>query len=99
MPSTPIPTCHRFPSLTLEHSMTNLQEYVNEVGELPRDILLGHMVIFTVRDGKYDLKNIAKLLDKHQLNPSFQPEENRPVDAFKKTLTKYDEHEYTDPFT
>jgi len=47
--------------------MTNLQTYIDETDELPREILLGNLVIFTIRDGQHNLKQIAKDIDRLQL--------------------------------
>ncbi len=76
---------------------SSLRKYMDESGEMPRDVLLGHIVLFTINDGQYDRKQVEQWFDQLGLNPTFLPETNRPIDAYKKATTEADDYEYALP--
>ncbi len=66
---------------------TAFRNYVEETGQLPDSVVLGHMCYFTVteeKDHPVSLKDVEKLFAQLALNPEFVPLPNRPADAFKK---------------
>lgn len=73
---------------------SDLRKYLDQAGELPRDVLLGHVVMFTITDGEYDRDQVALWFDELMLNPAFVPVPNKAVDAFKKATSLVDDTEY-----
>lgn len=73
---------------------SDLRKYLDQAGELPRDVLLGHVVMFTIRDGEYDRDTVAQWFDELMLNPAFVPAPNKAIDAFKKATSMVDDTEY-----
>lgn len=73
---------------------SDLRKYLDQAGELPRDVLLGHVVMFTITDGEYDREQVALWFDELNLNPAFVPSPNKAIDAFKKATSLVDDTEY-----
>ena len=77
--------------------MDNIREYLNGISELPEDILLGRIVMFTVTDEPLLHSDVERWFTELKLNPSYLPAQNRAVDAFKKATTDVDKTEYDLP--
>lgn len=73
---------------------STLKNYLDESGELPQDVLLGNIVLFTINDGEYSRDQVAQWFDELMLNPEFIPEPNKAVDAYKKATSEADDFEY-----
>jgi hypothetical protein len=71
--------------------------HMNEHGELPRDALLGHIVMYSVSDGEYDRDHCANEFSRLMLDAAYLPHAGRAIDAFRKATTKMDDFEYTLP--
>lgn len=77
--------------------MSTLKKYLDDSGDLPADVLLGHVVLFTINDGEYRHDEVTQWFDELMLNPSFVPESNKAVDAYKKATSEGDEFDYDLP--
>lgn len=66
---------------------STLHEYLTEAGELPEDVLLGRIVLFTVVDGRYKFSDIDQWFDDLHLNRAMMPAANKAVDAFRKATS------------
>lgn len=71
-----------------------LKDYLNGITELPENILLGRLVMFTISDTGVLLSDMTKWFEDLDLNSSFLPGDIRPVDAFKKATHEINEHTY-----
>ena len=76
---------------------SGLQQYLTEAGELPRDVLLGHIVMYSVSDGEYDRDFTDREFTRLMLDHSYLPHPNRAIDAFRKATSKLDDFEYELP--
>jgi len=76
---------------------SDFRKYLDSAGELPRDCLLGNVVLFTIRDGEYDRDEIEKWFTELDLNPSFIPAPNNPLNAFEKATSRVDDTGYEMP--
>lgn len=74
--------------------MTNIHSYLQGLTELPEDILLGRLVMFTISDRDVTRADLVQWFDDLHLNQKFLPPEVRPIDAFKKATSEIDEHSY-----
>jgi len=74
--------------------MDNLREYIDSISELPEEILLGRIVMFTITDEPILYSDVEQWFNDLNLNPTHLPAQNRPVDAFKKATTFVDGDEY-----
>lgn len=74
--------------------MDNLREYIDGINELPEDILLGRIVMFTITDAPLLHADMEKWFAELGLNPKYLPTQNRAIDAFKKATTFVDGFEY-----
>ena len=73
--------------MTKAPNRSTLHEYLTEAGELPKDVLLGRIVLFTVADGRTRFADLAQWFDDLDLNKAMMPVENKPVDAFRKATS------------
>lgn len=76
---------------------SSLKAYMDESGDLPADVLLGNIVLFTINDGEYSHPQVVQWFDELGLNPKHLPEPNKAVDAYKKATSEADDFEYTLP--
>lgn len=67
---------------------SEFRKYLDKAGELPRDVLLGHIVMFTINDGQYDRTEVDRWFDELQLDPQFVPEQGKAIDAYKKATSE-----------
>lgn len=75
--------------------MSEMRDYLDKVSELPNDVLLGRVVMFTVADmNPVTHADIQAWFGQLQLNTAYLPAVNRAVDAFKKATRKVDRVEY-----
>jgi hypothetical protein len=74
--------------------MENLRDYIDGINELPEDILLGRVVMFTITDEPLLHADVERWFQELNLNPVHLPAPNRAVDAFKKATTDVDKLEY-----
>jgi hypothetical protein len=77
--------------------MSDLRDYLNSINELPDDVLLGRIVMFTVTDERVERAKLEQWFVDLNLNPTFIPAENRAIDSFKKATTDVDSTEYELP--
>ena len=64
-----------------------LRSYIDELGDLPTDALLGRIVLFTITDEPVSLTDLTRWFDDADLNPKYLPAPNRALDAFKKATS------------
>lgn len=74
--------------------MNDLKTYLAGVSELPHDVLLGHIVIYTVNDAAYELNKLTTWFDELNLDKSYLPSAAKPIDAYKKATADADDFEY-----
>lgn len=65
-----------------------LTNYLDKHGDLPSDILLGRIVLFTISDEPVKRDDIIKWFKKLDLNPEFVPPENKAQHAFEKATSE-----------
>lgn len=75
-------------------SASELRKFMDATGELPREILLGHVAWFSVSDADYVLKDIEEWFDELGLNTDFLPLMPKPVDAYRRATSEADETSY-----
>ena len=70
-----------------------LREYLDKVGDLPEDVLLGRIVLFTISDVPVRVADIRTWFEDLGLDMSLVPSPNKEIDAFKRatndTKTSY----------
>lgn len=71
-----------------------LGQYLDEVGQLPRDVLLGTLALYTVCDGEYRLQDLVDHFGELGMDASHLPVATKPIDAFKRATTESDDYEY-----
>lgn len=64
-----------------------LRSYIDELGDLPSDALLGRIVLFTITDEPVSLDDLTAWFKEHDLDPSYLPAPNKALDAFKKATS------------
>lgn len=69
---------------------SEFRNYIDKMGELPPDTVLGMIVMFTITDAPVAAKDLSDLFDAHNLNTAYLPPEIKPVDAWKKATTEAD---------
>lgn len=74
--------------------MSDLRDYLDAVDELPDEVTIGRVVMFTITDEQVKREDLISWFAELGLNPQFLPREIKPVDAFKKATSQIDEHEY-----
>jgi hypothetical protein len=75
--------------------MNDLRTYLAGVTELPRDVLLGYIVIYKVNDAAYELDKLTNWFTELNLNPGYLPSAAKPIDAYKKATADANNSEYT----
>jgi len=60
---------------------------LNEQGDLPDDVLLGRIVMFTITDEMVGRNQLEQTFQALNLDPRLLPPEIKPVDAFKKATS------------
>lgn len=65
-----------------------LREYLDEVGELPPNVVMGHIVMFTIVDTPVDRSDLEKNFVDLGLDVGLLPPEIQPLDAFKKATSE-----------
>ncbi|GAB3863558.1 hypothetical protein GCM10028801_31470 [Nocardioides maradonensis] len=70
--------------------MSDIKDYLDQIGDLPADILLGRIVFFTIYDHPVTLPEIEKWFTELDLNRAFIPQENKRHDAFRKATKELD---------
>lgn len=74
-----------------------LAAYLDEAGQLPRDVLLGTLGLYTISDGEYSLSELTDEWVRLGLPAHHLPVATKPVDAFKRATTEVDDFEYPMP--
>lgn len=64
-----------------------LRSYVDDLNDLPADVLLGRLVLFTISDEAVTLPQMEQWFTELGLDKKFLPHANRAHDAFKKATT------------
>jgi len=77
--------------------MSDLRDYLSQVTELPEDVLLGRIVMFTVTDQPVSRADMERWFIELNLNAQYLPPPIRAIDAFKKATTDVDGVEYDMP--
>jgi hypothetical protein len=77
--------------------MNDLRDYLDSAGELPDDILLGRIVMFTVAETFVDRARLESEFSMNRLNPSLLPPPIKKVNAFKKATTDLNDTTYANP--
>lgn len=71
-----------------------LSEYVETHDELPAEMLLGHLVFFTVREADYDRQALAGWLLELGLDARHLPHAGTALNAFRKATKSVDRYSY-----
>lgn len=71
-----------------------LKKYVEDAGDLPPDIMLGRIVLFTITDEPVAHKDLEKWFDELGLDKSMMPSAIRELDAFKKATSELNKGTY-----
>lgn len=71
-----------------------LSEYLADLKELPDEILLGRIVMFTITNNPVLRDDVVQWFEDLDLNTRFLPAELRGIDAYKKATTDVDEYNY-----
>lgn len=64
-----------------------VNQILNEQGDLPDDVLLGRIVMFTITDEQIDRAALEQKFQDLNLDPRMLPPEIKPIDAFKKATS------------
>lgn len=64
-----------------------LRKYVDELNDLPTDVLLGRIVLFTITDEPIRHSDVVKWFKELDLDEAYLPAENKYLDAFKKATS------------
>lgn len=70
---------------------SSFRAYIDEVGALPADVLLGRIVLFTIADAAVKRDDVKQWFHDLQLDPSLVPAPNKTTDAFKKATSSINE--------
>lgn len=71
-----------------------LRAYVDDINDLPRDVLLGRIVLFKITDEPVKRDDIVQWFTELQLDPTLLPSCNKYIDAFKKATSAVDGDKY-----
>lgn len=74
--------------------MSKLKEWMDSTGDLPDDVLLGQIVLFTINKGEYRRDEVEQWVEELALNTAFVPEPNKAIHAFEKATSDGDEFDY-----
>jgi hypothetical protein len=69
---------------------SEFRQYLDAMGQLPPDTVLGMIVMFTITDTPVAAQDLADLFDQNSLNAAYLPPEIKPVDAWKKATSSAD---------
>ena len=61
-----------------------LGQYLDEAGNLPQDVLLGTLVLYTISDGEYSLADLTEQWEDLGLPSGYLPVAAKPIDAYRK---------------
>lgn len=73
---------------------SSMRAFLDEYGELPDDVLLGKIAIFSIHDGRTPFSDVEKLFEDLDLNKAMMPLKNKAVDAFRKATSDLDRTTY-----
>lgn len=76
---------------------SEFRKYMDSVGELPPDVILGWVVIFRINDANYDRTVMEAAFDDLGLNPAFMPAPNNPLHAYMKATSSVNDTDYALP--
>lgn len=71
-----------------------LRQYLNDAGQLPADVLLGRIVLFTITDEAVAHNDLERWFDELALDKSMLPAPIKEIDAFKKATSGIDGKKY-----
>lgn len=74
-------------STTEKRQIEGLRGYIEQVGDLPTDVLLGRIVLFTITDHGVPTQDCLDVIDTLALGSIAKPQVNKYVDAFKKATS------------
>lgn len=74
--------------------MTSFTEYVQQADELPPEVVLGHMVLYTIYDEPVSEAELEEWFKELGLDQRLLPTPLRAVDAYRKATTKADGFNY-----
>jgi len=77
--------------------MSDWSDYLAQTGELPQDVVLGHLVLYTISNELISEDDLAKWFDTLALNPRMLPPPLNASDAFRKATSEVDKFEYILP--
>lgn len=67
---------------------TALAQYLTQAGQLPEDVLLGRIVLFTILDQGVLATELENLFTRYHLDPKLLPPPIRTIDAFSKATSE-----------
>ena len=70
----------------------DLSSYLDE--EIPREALLGHIVIYTINDGQYERDKLVTWFTELGLDQDFLPAASKPIDAYRRATNDANDFEY-----
>lgn len=74
-----------------------LTAYINEVGAMPPEAMLGYIGISTVPDDNYDREALVDAFKSRGLDEAYVPMPSTPVNAFRRATTEHASTQYTLP--
>ena len=74
--------------MTTTTTRLSVQDILTDAGDLPNDVLLGRLVLFTITDEPTPRAKLAADFAELELDESMLPSEIRPLDAFKKATAE-----------
>lgn len=74
--------------------MGDLKSYIEDLNDLPQEILLGRIVVYTIYDHPVRLSDVEHWFNELDLNKKFLPAPNKRHDAFKKATKELDKVHY-----
>ena len=74
---------------------SELKQYLDTAGDLPGDVLLGRLVLYTISDEPVAHDTLDKWFTELGLNKAFLPNPLRELDAFKKATSEVNNRSYT----
>lgn len=74
-------------TVTKTPAASPLRSYIDEMDDLPIDILLGRIVLYTITDEPVAHADVERWFKEHALDLSLLPSPNKKTDAFKKATS------------
>lgn len=71
-----------------------LREYIDQAGDLPNDVLLGRIVLYTISDEPVPHSTLERWFNELGLDKAFLPNPLRELDAFKKATSDINGRSY-----